>query len=156
MRYSVLMLVFAVGCGSKPSQPSSGDANQQPGVAAHAPTTMGKPNPDETVALIREFFTDPARGVGFLNVQVEQVSEAVPAPKELVPGGGEGWAYSVNMTCENVVGDRMHNKNWLVVIGRDAGKARVKDYYNDLTKMSNSPVGKEWFAKNGFGEPTID
>jgi hypothetical protein len=89
-------------------------------------------------------------------VEVDKVSEAVVAPKELVPGGGEGWAYSVSMTCENVVGDKQQNKNWLVVIGRDRGKVKVKDYYNDLTKMANSPVGKDWFAKNGFAEPTID
>ena len=84
------------------------------------------------------------------------MSEPVDAPKELVPGGGEAWACSVNMTCENVFGDKQQNRNWLVVIGRDGGKAKVKDYYNDLTRMANSPVGKDWFAKNGFAEPTID
>jgi hypothetical protein len=154
-RISALFLGFAIiGCGSKATQPAGeGDKNQQP-VAAVVAT--GKPNSDEAIASIREYFTDPAGGVGFLNVEVEKVSEAVAAPRELVPGGGEGWAYSVSMTCENVVGDKQQNKNWLVVIGRDSGKVKVKDYYNDLTKMVNSPVGKDWFAKNGFAEPTID
>jgi hypothetical protein len=149
-KYCALLFVFAIGCGSKSNQPPGGDA--QPAAAPVA----GKPNPDETIASIREYFTDPAYGVGFHSVQVEKVSDPVDAPKELVPGGGEAWACSVSMTCENVFGDKQQNRNWLVVIGRDGGKAKVKDYYNDLTKMANSPVGKEWFAKNGFAEPTID
>ena len=150
-RTSALLLLFAIGCGgSKPSQPA--ENKDQPVAAA----PVEKPNADEAIASIREYFTDPGAGVGFLKVEVDKVSEPVPAPRELVPGGGDAWAYSVTMTCENVVGDRQQNKNWLIVIGRDRGKATVKDYYNDLTRMANSAVGKEWFAKNGFAEPTIE
>ncbi len=151
-RTSTLLLLFALGCGG--SQPTPNAARQDQPTAMPLPT--GKPNAEETIASIREYFTDPGTGTGYLKVDVDKVSEPVAAPKELVPGGGEAWAYSVTMTCENVVGDKQQNKNWLIVIGRDHGKARVKDYFNDLTKMANSPVGKEWFAKNGFGEPTIE
>lgn len=148
------MLLFAIGCGgSQPTQPAGGDNSNQNGAA---PAPAVKPNADEAVASIREYFTDPGTGVGFLKVEVEKVSEPVAAPRELAPDGAECWAYSVNMTCENIVGDKQQNKNWLIVIGRDQGKARVKDYYHDLTKMANSPVGKDWFAKNGFVEPTIE
>jgi hypothetical protein len=152
-RTSVLLLLFALGCGG--SQPTPPDAGKQVQPAA-APLPTGKPNAEEAIASIREYFTDPGSGTGYLRVDVDKVSEPVAAPSALVPGGGEAWAYSVTMTCENVVGDRQHNKNWLIVIGRDRGKATVKDYFNDLTRMANSPVGKEWFAKNGFGEPTIE
>ena len=151
-RISALVLVFAIGCGSSSSPTTSGDAKGQ--AAATAPEVM--PNRDEAIASIREFFTDPGGGVGYLKVDVEQVSDAIPAPRELVPGGGSGWAFSVNMSCENVVGDRQQNRNWLIVIGREQGKAKVKDYYNDLTRMANSPAGRDWFAKSGFGEPTIE
>jgi hypothetical protein len=48
------------------------------------------------------------------------------------------------------------NKNWLIVIGREAGKAKVKDYYNDPTRMANSPVGRDWFAKNGFASRRLN
>lgn len=152
-RTSLLFLLFAIGCGGSPSSQPADNAKQP---IAGAPAPTGTPNADEAIATIREYFTDPGAGVGFLKVDVEKVSEPVPAPRELVPGGGEAWAYSVTMTCENVVGDKQQNKNWLIVIGRDAGKATVKDYFNDLTKMSKSPVGKEWFAKTGFAEPTIE
>ena len=151
-RISTLLFLFAIGCGGQTSQPTENKV--QP--AVEAPLATGKPNPEEAVASIREFFMDPGAGVGFLKIDIDKVSEPVVAPRELVPGGGEAWAYSVSMTCENVVGDKQQNKNWLIVIGRERGKATVKDYFNDLTRLSNSPVGKDWFAKNGFGEPTID
>jgi hypothetical protein len=144
-RVALFLLVFAAGCGGKPA-PEAPEA-KSPTVGGPAPTTAGKPSEDEAAASIKEYFTDP--GMGWSNVEVKELSAPVAAPAD----AGDLWAYSVTMTCDNVVGDKMLNKNWLILIGRENGKPRVKDYYQSLERVAGSPLGKEWFAKSGLPEP---
>ena len=157
-RVSLFLLLFAIGCGgNQPASPKADSAPPSGNASASAnPATVGKPSEDEAVASIREYCTDPGSGVGYLNVDVEKVSAAVEAPKEVAAGTGEAWAYSVDMTCESIVGDKLHAKNWLMLIGRENGKVKVKDCYHDLERASTSPLGKDWWAKNGFPEPSIE
>lgn len=148
-----LLLAAAVGCGGKPADPT-GDNKAQPGDAQAAATTAGKPTEAEAIASIREFFTDP--GMNWKNVEVMSVSPPVEAPKEAAPGVSELWAYSVTMTGDNVIGEKVLNKNWLILIGRENGKPRVKHCFNSLERVASSPLGKEWWAKSGLPEPVVE
>lgn len=112
------------------------------------------PSTNEAIDSIRDFFTDS--GIGLSNVEVENVSAPVEAPNESVQGSSKVWACSVTLKCDNVIGEKQLNKNWLVLIGREQGKARVASYYKSLTEISESKLGKEWFAKSGFAEPSIE
>jgi hypothetical protein len=155
MKYTTAMVLFAftMGCdGSKPSAPTA----EKPGslsLASSFPTT-GKPNRDEVVASINEFFSGP--GAGFTNVRVETVSDPVDAPPTVVRDMGEAWVCSMTMTCNNVIGDRQQNKNWLVLIGRENGRATVKDYFCNLERIEQSALGGVWFASKGFAAPGIE
>ena len=151
MKYSTTFLVFAFAVGCNDAKPAATTDAAQSGT--QSPTT-GKPNTDETVASIREYFSGPE--VGFTNVQVEKVSDPVEAPKQVVEGLGEAWVCSVTMNCNNVIGEHQQNKNWLVLINRENGHATVKDHYYSLERVENSPLGKEWFAQKGFPTPAIE
>jgi hypothetical protein len=150
-RVSLLFLTFAIGCGSSQSSAPSTGSKQQPAATTEVAAT-GKPSSDEAIDSIREYFTDRGAGVGYQKVDVERVSDPVEAPKDV----GEAWAFSVTMKCESILGDTLHNKNWLVLIGREQGKAKVKQVYNDLNRIAESPLGKEWFVKSKFPEPSVE
>ena len=60
------------------------------------------------------------------------------------------------MNCNNVIGERQQNKNWLVLIGRENGRATVKDYFCNVERVEQSALGGEWFAKKGFAAPGIE
>lgn len=151
-RTALLLILAAVGCGTSPA-PSEPTGHQAP-PALPAATTSGTPSESEAVASIREYFTDP--GMGWSNVEVMQVSAPVEAPKAAAPGVSELWAYSVTMTGDNVVNERVLNKNWLVLIGRENGKPKVTDCFNSLERVAASPLGKDWWAKSGLPEPVAD
>jgi hypothetical protein len=153
-RASILFTVLiAVGCGGKPA-PSTGEQQQAGGSTTQPATTAGKPSEAEALASIREYFSNP--GSGWSNVEVVAVSVPVEAPKEAAPGVSELWAYSVTMTCDNVIGEKMLNKNCLILIGREYGKPSVKDYFNSLERVAASPLGKDWWAKSGLPEPVVE
>jgi hypothetical protein len=147
-----LFILAAVGCGGKPA-PSTGE-QQQAGSSALPATTAGKPSEAEALASIREYFSNPS--CGWSNVEVVAVSAPIEAPKEAAPGVSELWAYSVTMTCDNVIGDKMLNKNCLILIGREHGKPSVKDYFNSLERVAASGLGKDWWAKSGLPEPVVE
>jgi len=144
-RVSLLMLVFAIGCGGNKSQAPSAN-NAQP---ANGPTAP-KPSDEEAIASIRTFLTDPSAGIGFQSVEVEAVSPPMEAPKE----AGDAWVYSVSMKCESILGDKLHHKNWLMLVGRQDGKVKVKECFNNLERIKESPLGNDWWAKSGLPEPT--
>jgi hypothetical protein len=149
---TIALFAFIVGCdGAKPSAP----ATEKPGpesLAKPFPTT-GKPNRDEAVDCIREFFSGP--GAGFTNVRVETVSEPIDAPPTIVHEVGEAWVCSMSMTCNNVIGEHQQNRNWLILIVRENGRATVKDYFCNLERIEQSALGGEWFAQKGFAAPGI-
>jgi hypothetical protein len=151
-RVALILFLTAIGCGKSSNTPESQD-HSTPNTTA-APTTSGKPSDSEAITSIREYFTDP--GMGWSNVEVMQVSAPVEAPKEAAPGMSELWAYSVTMTGENVIGEKVLNRNWLVLIGRENGKPKVKDCFNSLERVTASPLGKDWWAKSGLPEPVLD
>jgi hypothetical protein len=149
---SLLMLSCAIGCGGgKPDSPGSAEKSQ-PGQSAPLAMPTGKPSAEEAVSTIRQFFSQP--GVGFSNVQIEKISEAVEAPPEAGLGWGEVWVYAVTMHCE-FLGDRQLNKDWLVLMNRENGRATVKDYYHNLERVQFSPLGKDWFVSKGFADPDV-
>ncbi len=149
--YLFVLFSFAIGCGSKPSSPTA--ATNEPAAPARVATTCGKPSADEAAASIREYFTDP--GVGCSDVQIETLSEPVEAPVVVRPGTNEAWFFSTTMTCNNVVGEKLKNKDCLLLIARENGRPTVKECYNCLERLQQSPVGKEWFTSKGFAEPAI-
>ena len=144
---SLLVVLFAMGCGSQPTSPKSEKTGDE-----SASLPAGKPSPDETIASVRDFFAE----CGLSNLQVEKVSEPVEAPRNAIQGTGDVWVCSVTMSSNDVFGNKQLNKNWLVMIGRDHGKPTVKQYYSNLEGVVNSPLGMEWFAKKGFPTPEVE
>jgi hypothetical protein len=148
-RISLAMLAFAIGCGGeKPSQTPTNENGHSAQTTAAIP--VEKPSTAEAIASIQAFLTDPAAGVGFQNVEVETVSQPLAAPKE----AGDGWVYSVSLKCDNILGDKLHHKNWLLLVDRQDGKVKVKECYHNLERIKQSPLGSEWWAKSGLPEPT--
>lgn len=156
-RFSSLLLILIVGCSassptSNKEHPSSSPASSEATMAV----TTGKPSLDETKESIRDFFTDPCMGVCYSKVEIQSISEPIQAPAALIQDNSQAWGCSVTMTCASILGDQIINKNWIILIGRENGKAKVKDYYNNLMRLTSSPAGKEWVAQNKFSEPTIE
>lgn len=148
-RISLAMLAFAIGCGGGNQSKTPTAENGQPANATSAAATT-RPSEAEAAAIIRDYLTDPASGVGFQNIELEKVSQPLEAPKEV----GDAWVYSVSMKCESVIGDKLHNKNWLILVGHQDGKVKVKECYHNLERIKESPLGNDWWAKSGLPEPT--
>jgi hypothetical protein len=151
-RVLIVVVAFAIGCnGSQPSQPKTPQNSDSTSAApAKAFPSAGKPSEEEAVASIREYFTAPGSGAGFLSVEIERISAPIDTPKE----HGDTWAYSVSLKGESLVGGMtIHHKNWVVLVGREDGRTRVKDYYHTLERAANSPLGKDWWAKSGLPSP---
>jgi hypothetical protein len=151
-RAYVLVFAFAMGCGGNPpSQPKAQQSSESSSTApANAITSAGKPSEEEAIATIREYFAAPDSGAGFLNVEVEKISAPIDTPKEQ----GDTWAYSVSLKGESMVGGMtIHHQNWVVLVGREDGRTKVKDYFHTLERAANSPLGKDWWAKSGLPAP---
>ena len=150
---AMISMVFAVGCGGSPSNGPAADNKTSSTSGVAASSAEGKPSSEEATNTIREFFSGPS--VGFSNVEVEKVSDPVETPKSFSQSWGDVWIYCVTMTCKNVVCEKQKNKDWLVFINRENGKATVKDYYGNLEKVEKSPLGKSWFVQKGLPDPTV-
>ncbi len=155
-RVSLMMLAFVIGCGGSQTGAPSPESNTPSAEnASSATSSTGKPSEDEAIESIREFFTDPSQAIGFLKCDVEKISAPIETPKEVL--NGETWAFSVTVKGKSLVGDTdILHRNWLILIGRENGKAKVKEYFHSLERVANSPLGKEWWAKTGLPEPTTD
>ena len=124
-----LALVAAAGCG-KSSTPVADSGEMA--------IATGKPADVEVKTCIADYLAQ----CGWKDVQFASVVDQASLPPT-AKTTGEAWAFGFTASYSNVFGERQTSENWVAVVARDGGVAKVTSCFDETKQLVAGHNGQE-------------
>jgi hypothetical protein len=127
MRRAIAFLglaLLAAGCGKSEAPKAEGPA--------------GRPGTEEARTCIVTYLAQ----CGWKDVELVRLADSpdIPTPAK-VPA--DAWAYTFSATYTNVFGERRTSENWVAVLTRADGQARLKSCFDESRRLVGGHSGEE-------------